>query len=171
MKSIEKILLAEDDPRDIELTLAGFEASNLANKVVVVRDGVEALDYLFRRGSFADRPGGIPPLALIDLKMPKMGGLEVLRTIRADQSLKLLPVVILTSSREESDLVESYKLGANAFVIKPIAFDAFLAAIQQIGVFWAVINAPATDLEDEIHPTDPQSPPSPPVFHNFSQTP
>jgi two-component system, response regulator len=142
MHKIERILLAEDDPRDVELTLSGFESSNLANEVVVVEDGAQALDFLYRRGPFQSRQDGNPALVLLDLKMPKVDGLGVLRAIRADENLRMIPVVILTSSREESDLVESYKLGVNAFVVKPVVFSAFIAVIKELGMFWALINEP-----------------------------
>ncbi|HLH52525.1 MAG TPA: response regulator [Verrucomicrobiae bacterium] len=142
MPALKKILLAEDDPNDVELTLTALAQNKLANEVDVVRDGAEALDYLLRSGAFAQRPQGSPIVLLLDLKMPKVDGLEVLRQIRADPQLKLLPVVMLTSSREEQDLVRSYKLGANAYVVKPVEFDSFVAAVKELGVFWALINEP-----------------------------
>ena len=148
MANLKRILLAEDNPNDVELTLAALAEHNLANEVVVVRDGAEALDYLYCRGSFAMRNGASPVVILLDLKMPKVDGLEVLRTVKADDRLKTIPVVVLTSSREEKDLVESYKLGVNAYVVKPVDFQDFVGAVKQLGVFWAVINEspPATAL-------------------------
>lgn len=142
MSNFKRILLAEDDPRDVELTLMALTESNLANEVDVVRDGQEALDYLFRRGAFENRTGNNPALILLDLKMPKVDGLEVLRAVRDDETVRMTPVVILTSSREERDIVESYKLGVNAYVVKPVDFSQFLEAIKQIGAFWAVVNQP-----------------------------
>ncbi len=141
-KPLGRILLVEDDAHDVELTLNALGEYNLANEVVVVRDGAEALDYLYRRGEFRLRAEGNPVVALLDLKMPKVDGREVLRTIKADDRLRAMPVVMLTSSREESDLVESYKLGANAYVVKPVNFHEFVNAIKQLGAFWAVINEP-----------------------------
>jgi CheY-like chemotaxis protein len=140
MAGLKSILLAEDNPRDVELTLTALSENNLANEVVVARDGEEALDYLFRRGRFASRAPGNPAVVLLDLKMPRVDGLEVLRRIKADESLKSLPVVMLTSSREERDLVESYRLGINAYVVKPVGFEQFVDAVRQIGVFWALLN-------------------------------
>ncbi len=142
MSDLKKILLAEDDPRDVELTLMALEESKLANEVDVVRDGQEALDYLFRRGAFETRTGNNPALILLDLKMPRVDGLEVLRAVREDATVRMTPVVMLTSSREERDIVESYKLGVNAYVVKPVDFNQFLEAIKQIGAFWAVVNQP-----------------------------
>ena len=142
MSRLNRILLAEDNPHDIELTLSALEEHHLANEVVVVRDGEEALDYLYCRGKFADRPQGNPAVLLLDLKMPKVDGLEVLRQMRADERLKAIPVVMLTSSREESDLVESYRLGVNAYVVKPVEFEEFVQAVKQVGLFWAVLNEP-----------------------------
>ena len=137
---IKRILLAEDNANDLELTLAALEAIRLANEVVVVRDGAEALEYLFREGRFADRQDGVPALVLLDLKMPRVDGLEVLRRIKSDHRLRVIPVVMLTSSREEQDLVRSYQLGVNAYVVKPVAFAEFMEAVRQIGAFWAVVN-------------------------------
>jgi CheY-like chemotaxis protein len=145
MATLKRILMAEDDPRDVELMLTALAEHNLANEVVVVDDGEEALDYLFRRGEFADRPNGNPAVVLLDIKMPKVGGLAVLRAIRADAQLRNVPVVILTSSREQRDLVEGYSSGVNAFVVKPVDFQEFVEAIQQLGLFWAVINEPPPD--------------------------
>ena|SRR5579884_2334868 len=140
MSILRCILLAEDNPHDVELTLAALAEHNFANEVVVVRDGAEALDYLYRRGQYADRPAGHPAVALLDLKMPKVDGLEVLRVVKSDEDLKGIPVVMLTSSREESDLVRSYRLGVNAYVVKPVEFEQFVDAVKEIGVFWALLN-------------------------------
>ncbi len=140
MNPLKVILLAEDSPQDIELTLAAFEEHRIANKVEVVRDGQEALDYLFRRGKYADRPAGNPALVLLDLKMPRVDGLEALALIKSDEQLRTIPVVMLTSSREEIDLVRSYKLGVNGYVVKPVDFQAFMVAVKEIGAFWAVLN-------------------------------
>jgi CheY-like chemotaxis protein len=139
---LKRILLAEDNPKDIELTLEALEEHNLANDVVVVRDGADALDYLYRRGAYSNRPEGNPAVVLLDLKMPKVDGLEVLRQIKTDEELKVVPIVMLTSSREEQDLVKSYQLGANAYVVKPIDFQQVVEAIKQLGLFWAVLNEP-----------------------------
>jgi CheY-like chemotaxis protein len=138
----KQILLAEDDPRDVELTLAAFEEQNLANRVVVARDGVEALDYLYRRGQFAERPPGNPVVVLLDLKMPRVDGLEVLRQVKSDPALKTIPMVVLTSSSHEQDIVESYDLGVNSYVVKPVAFDRFVEVVKQLGLFWVLTNEP-----------------------------
>ena len=140
MIELKRILLVEDNPNDIELTLEALAAHNLANSVVVARDGEEALDYLYQRGGFAARAPGKPFVILLDLKLPKVDGHEVLRRIRADENMKLIPVVILTSSREEKDLVQGYRNGANAYVVKPVDFHDFLDAMKSLGVFWAVLN-------------------------------
>jgi CheY-like chemotaxis protein len=140
MTSLKRILLVEDNPNDVELTLAALEEYHLANEVVVVTDGVEALDYLYRRGAYAGRPPGNPVMILLDLKLPKVDGLEVLREVKQDPELQYLPVIMLTSSREERDLVESYRLGVNAYVVKPVDFSQFVAAVRHIGAFWAVLN-------------------------------
>jgi CheY-like chemotaxis protein len=142
MAPLKRILLAEDSERDVELTLSALEENNLANEVVVARDGAEALDYLYHRGKFAGQANGLPVVVLLDLKMPKMDGLEVLRHMKADPELKNLPVVMITSSREEQDLVRSYQLGVNAYVVKPVDFQQFVRSIRQIGFFWAIINEP-----------------------------
>lgn len=142
MESLKRILLAEDSPEDVELTLSALADVNLANEVVVVGNGAEALDYLYRRGRFAMRASANPALVLLDLKMPKVDGMEVLRTIKGDPALQHVPVVILTSSREERDLVESYRLGVNAYVVKPVEFHAFAQAVKDLGLFWAVLNEP-----------------------------
>lgn len=139
---LKPILLVEDDARDLELTLVALERSQLANEVVVVRDGAEALDYLNRDGVHADRPEGNPAVILLDLKLPKVNGLEVLKSVRATEPLKSIPVVMLTSSQAESDVVQSYSLGVNAYVVKPVEFKQFVAAIADLGVFWAVLNEP-----------------------------
>jgi CheY-like chemotaxis protein len=140
--NVKHILLVEDDPRDEELTLAALEEHNLANQVFVVHDGEEALDYLYYRGKFKTRSTGNPVAVLLDLKMPKVDGLEVLRIIKADERLKLIPIVILTSSRETPDLIECYEHGVNAYVVKPVDFTAFVNAVKHLGVFWAVVNEP-----------------------------
>lgn len=140
MKPLKRILLVEDDPKDIELTLAALEEYNLSNEIVVARDGAEALDYLYRRGEFKQRPDGNPVVILLDLKMPKLDGVQVLQQLMADEQLRLIPVVILTSSRESRDLKECYKLGANAYVVKPVRFTEFIEAVKQIGIFWMLIN-------------------------------
>lgn len=140
MVELKKILLAEDNPMDVELTLAAMEDSNMVNRVVVVRDGVETMEYLRREGVFADREPGLPAVLLLDIKMPRKNGIEVLREIRSDPQLKLLPVVMLTSSREDRDLLNSYTSGVNAYVVKPVNFDGFIDAIKQLGVFWGVVN-------------------------------
>ena len=142
MAEIKRILLAEDNPKDVELTLTALDEHHLANEVVVVNDGAEALDYLYCRGKFKMRTGNHPAVVLLDIKMPKVDGLEVLRTIKKDDNLKTIPVVILTSSREEKDLIESYKLGVNAYVVKPVDFQQFIEAVKSLGAFWAVINEP-----------------------------
>jgi CheY-like chemotaxis protein len=142
MDELRRVLLAEDNLKDIELTLAALDEHNLANEVVVVRDGAEAWDYLCREGRYADRPPGSPAVVLLDLKMPRIDGLEVLRRMKASETLRSIPVVMLTSSREERDLVESYRLGVNAYVVKPVAFDRFIGAVKNLGLFWAVYNEP-----------------------------
>lgn len=142
MTVVKPILLAEDNPRDAELALAAMEEHRIADKVVVCHDGAEVLDYLYCRGPFASRHKGNPAVVFLDLKMPKINGLEVLRTIKNDASLRPIPVVMLTSSREECDLAESYALGANAYVVKPVEFHQFLSAVKELGIFWGVINEP-----------------------------
>ena len=139
---LKPILLVEDNPKDLELTLIALEKSQLANEVVIVRDGAEALDYLNIRGQYQNRPSGNPAVILLDLKLPKVDGLEVLRHIRENPQLLGLPVVMLTSSREEQDLLRSYELGVNAYVVKPVEFNEFVKAIAELGVFWAVLNEP-----------------------------
>ena len=142
MNDLKRILIVEDDPKDLELTLTALEEHRLANEVVVARDGEEALDYLHRRANFKLRSEGNPAVVLLDLKLPKVDGLEVLRQVRSDAKLKLLPVVVLTSSREEKDLVTSYQLGVNAYVVKPVDFHEFVNAIKELGMFWALVNEP-----------------------------
>ncbi|NML15648.1 response regulator [Azohydromonas caseinilytica] len=139
---LKPILLVEDDARDLELTLVALERSQLANEVVIVRDGAAALDYLSREGDYAERPAGNPAVILLDLKLPKVNGLEVLQAVRASEVLRSIPVVMLTSSQEESDVVRSYALGVNAYVVKPVEFKQFITAIADLGMFWAVLNEP-----------------------------
>lgn len=140
MNTLKRILLVDDSPRDTELALDALDTYNLTNEVVAVRDGAEALDYLYRRGSFASRPEGHPAVVLLDLKMPKVDGIEVLRQVKQDPSLKTIPIVVMTSSREEQDLLNSYQLGVNAYVVKPVNFHEFIEAVKQVGGFWAVLN-------------------------------
>jgi len=142
MPDIGRILLVEDDPRDTELTMTALEEYHLSNEVVVATDGAEALDYLFGRGKFQGRNSENPAVLLLDLKLPKVDGLEVLQQIRSDEKLKMIPVVVLTSSREERDKLASYQLGVNAYVVKPVDFHEFVNAIKELGVFWAIINEP-----------------------------
>ena len=148
-RSIKNILLVEDDLRDVELTLTALEAHHLANKVEVVHDGAEALDYLYHRGKYKARAPGNPVVVLLDNKMPKVSGLEVLKAIKSDENLKTIPVVALTSSRETPDMVEFYKHGVNAYVVKPVDFSEFMAAIKQVGIFWAAVNEPLPLQSDE----------------------
>jgi len=149
VRSLKNILLVEDDLRDVELTLAALEEHHLANKVFVVHDGAAALDYLYYRGKFKTRPPGNPVVVLLDNKMPKVSGLEVLKTMKADKQLKMVPVVVLTSSRETPDLIEFYKHGVNAYVVKPVDFSQFMKAVQQLGVFWAAVNEPPPNAGGE----------------------
>jgi len=139
---LKPILLVEDDKRDLELTLVALERSQLANEVIVVRDGAQALDYLLREGDFARREEGNPAVMLLDLKLPKVNGLEVLQKVRSTPNLRSMPEVMLTSSQEESDVVRSYELGVNAYVVKPVEFKQFVTAIADLGIFWAVLNEP-----------------------------
>src|SRR5919106_770746 len=140
MDELKTILLVNDDPNDVELALQALAEHRLANQIVVVNDGEQALDFLYRRGGFEGRDGASPAVVLLDLKMPKVDGLEVLRIIKSDPVLKTVPVVMLTSSREECDLIASYELGVNAYVVKPVNFSQFIEAIKQLGFFWAVLN-------------------------------
>src|ERR1700688_2140967 len=140
MSTLGRILIVEDDPNDVELTLTALEEYNLANEVVVARDGEEALDYLYCRGNCKTRSNDNPAVLLLDLKLPKLDGLEVLQQIKSDENLKMIPVVVLTSSHEEKDVVASYKLGVNAYVVKPVDFHEFVDAVKELGIFWAVIN-------------------------------
>jgi len=140
--SLRPILLVEDNPKDIELTRAALEKCQLANDIVIARDGTEALDYLYRRGAYENRDGGDPAVVLLDLKLPKVDGLEVLAKVKGDDLMRQVPVVMLTSSREEVDLLRSYQLGVNAFVVKPVDFREFFEAIRDLGVFWAILNEP-----------------------------
>ena len=142
MTELRTILLAEDNAADVELTLAALRANRVANHIEVARDGAEALDYLKRRNHYANRPPGNPVLILLDLKMPKVDGMEVLREVKSDPQLRTIPVVALTSSREDHDLLESYNLGINAYVVKPVAFNEFVDAVKMLGGFWAVVNEP-----------------------------
>lgn len=142
MADLRPILLIEDSPQDLELTLAALAKCQLANEIVVTRDGAEGLDYLYRRGACAGRHVGDPAVVLLDLKLPKVDGLEVLSQVKSDPNLRHIPIVMLTSSREEQDLVRSYELGVNAFVVKPVDFREFFEAIQDLGVFWAILNEP-----------------------------
>jgi DNA-binding response OmpR family regulator len=142
MNKLGRILLVEDDPKDVELTLTALEEYNLANEVIVARDGEEALEYLYSRGKFKTRPNGNPAVILLDLKLPKVDGLEVLKQIKSEEKLRMMPVVVLTSSKEEKDMVASYKLGVSAYVVKPVDFHEFVNAIKELGVFWAIINEP-----------------------------
>lgn len=142
MADLKPILLVEDNPNDVELTLAALARSHLANEVVVVRDGAEALDYLTRANSFVSRPPGMPAVVMLDLKLPKIDGLQVLERIKQSPELRALPVVMVTSSREERDLIQSYQLGVNAYVVKPVSFNEFVEVIQDLGIFWAVLNEP-----------------------------
>lgn len=151
MKGLRPILLVEDNPKDLELTLEALERSQLANEVVTARDGVEALDWLFRRNAHEHRETNDPAVILLDLKLPRIDGLQVLEQIKSDDEMRHLPVVMLTASREESDLVKSYQLGVNAFVVKPVGFQDFFKAIRDLGIFWAVINEP--------HPPRPRTQP------------
>ena len=142
MNSLKRILIVDDSERDIEMAINALTANNLANEIEVLHDGAEALDYLYRRGAFVGLDEEYPVVILLDLKMPKVDGLEVLRAIKSDPNLKVIPVVVMTSSREEQDLVNSYKLGVNAYVVKPVNFPEFMTAVKQLGIFWAALNEP-----------------------------
>ncbi len=137
-----EVLLVEDNPNDVELTLHAFRKHNLANRIHIVRDGAEALDFLFCRGPYQDRDPVIPKVILLDLKLPKVDGLEVLRQLRADERTRLMPVVVMTSSRQENDVVEAYKLGINSYIVKPVDFDQFTESVRQIGYYWLLLNQP-----------------------------
>ena len=145
----KSILLVDDDPQDVKLTLAALKQDSLSDRVGIVKNGAEALDYLYCRGKFKDRAGGNPILVLLDNKMPKVSGLQVLKIMKADERLKMIPVVVLTSSREGSDLDEFYKHGVNAYVVKPVGFAEFMAAVKKLGVFWAAVNEPPTAKREE----------------------
>lgn len=142
MDTPRRILLVEDDPKDVELTLTALEDYNLANEVVVARDGQEALDFLYCRAQFSTRSQENPAVILLDLKLPKVNGLEVLQQIKSDEHLRMVPVVVLTSSHQEKDMMRSYQLGVNAYVVKPVDFHEFVNAVKELGVFWAVVNEP-----------------------------
>lgn len=159
MSEAKRILLVEDSPNDVELTLTALERHNLANEVVVVNDGEEALNYLHRRGRYRLRAPGEPVVVLLDIKLPKVDGLQVLKELRTNASMRAIPVVMLTSSREECDIVESYNLGVNAYVVKPVNFQDFVAAITELGLFWAVINQPPPRAAAEAAADHAQSPP------------
>ena len=147
MNSLKRILMVEDSVNDIKLTTAALRSAGLANEIVICRDGAEALDYLYRRGAYAGRPDETcPAVVLLDLKMPKVDGLEVLARLRADARFKTLPIVMITSSAEEQDMVRSYNLGVNGYVVKPVTHDEFLAAIREVGLYWAVVNQPPPQL-------------------------
>ena len=151
MAEPSKILLVEDDPHDVELTLSALTENHLTNEIVVARDGAEALNYLYRRGVYQSREARNPAVILLDLKLPKVDGLEVLKQIKADPNLKTVPVVMLTSSREEQDLVESYTSGSNAYVVKSVGFRDFVQAVREVGLFWTVINQPPPGSVDQTH--------------------
>ena len=142
MAKLKRILLAEDNENDVELTLSALQECRLSNDVEVVHDGAEALDYIYQRGAYAGRGDGLPCVVLLDLKMPRVDGHEVLRQIKSDPALRHIPVVMLTSSREEKDVVLSYDLGVNAFVVKPVDFNQFIQAVHALGMFWAIVNEP-----------------------------
>ena len=146
MTELRTILLAEDNANDVELTIAALRHNNVVNDVVVVRDGAEALDYLYRRNAHASRAGGTPIVMLLDLKMPKVDGLEVLRVVKNDAQLRAMPIVVLTSSREEQDLVRTYELGVNAYVVKPVDFPQFSDAVRQVGLYWMLLNQVPAEL-------------------------
>ena len=150
MSTLKRILLVEDNPRDTELVLEALAENHLANEVVSVGDGAEALDYLYRRGQYEGRSNGQPAIILLDLKMPKVDGTEVLRQVKGDPALKVIPVIVMTSSREEQDLLRTYQLGANAYVVKPVTFSEFMEAVTKLGAFWAIVNVPPPG--SEAHP-------------------
>ena len=150
MTTLGRILIVEDDPNDVELTLTALADYNLANEVVVTRDGQQALDYLYCRGEFHTRRNENPAVILLDLKLPRVDGLEVLQQIKADERLRMIPVVVLTSSHEEKDKMRSYKLGVNAYVVKPVDFHEFVNAVKELGIFWGVINEPPPGSMDKL---------------------
>ena len=141
----KRILLVDDDSKDVEMAIISLKEHNLANQIAVARDGSEALDYLYRRGQFADRPAGHPVVVFLDLKMPKVDGVEVLRQVKSDPDLRMIPIVVVTSSQEEEDIVESYKHSANAYVVKPVGFESFVAVVKQLGLFWVLTNVVPPD--------------------------
>ena len=142
MPDLRPILLVEDSPKDLELTLAALEKCQLANEIAIARDGAEALDYLYGRGKFSDRAEGDPAVVLLDLKLPKIDGLEVLRRLKADPAMKTIPTVVLTSSREQRDVLESYQLGVNSYIVKPVNFDHYSEVVRDLGIYWLVLNQP-----------------------------
>ena len=142
---LKRILLAEDNANDVELTVTALRENHVVNEVIVVRDGAQALDYLYKRNEYADRPGQNPALVLLDLKMPKVDGIEVLKQVKSDPIMRSIPIVVLTSSREEQDLVQTYDLGVNAYVVKPVDFHEFIDAVKLLGGFWAVVNETPRD--------------------------
>ncbi len=149
--ALKRILLVEDNPRDVELVLDALQEHHLVNEVAVARDGAEALDYLYQRGEFAGRDEGLPIVILLDLKMPKVDGLEVLRQIKNDPRLRMIPVVMMTASREEQDLVQSYQLGVNSYVVKPVRFQQFVDSMKQLSVYWAILNEPPPGSVGQSH--------------------
>ena len=151
MRQVGRILIVEDNANDLELAMEALDSHKLVNEVVAVRDGSQALDYLYRRGTYIDRPGGDPAVVLLDIKMPKISGLEVLEKIKSDPNLRRIPIVMLSSSREEPDLTKAYDLGANSYVVKPVDFQQFIVAVEQIGCFWALLNV--TPPEDSSSPS------------------
>ena len=150
MSTLKSIILVEDNPNDAELTMLALQEYHLANAVIWVQDGVEALDYLYRRQAFEGRETGNPVLIMLDLKLPKVDGKEVLQTVKNDPTLRTIPVVVLTSSREESDLLDTYKLGVNAYVVKPVEFTQFFSAVKELGAFWAILNEPPPILRAKV---------------------
>ena len=142
MDNLGKILLVEDDPNDVELTVMALTENHLANEIVITRDGEEALDFLYRRGAHESREAANPIVVLLDLKLPKVDGLEVLKQVKSDPDLRAIPVVMLTSSREERDLIRSYDLGTNAYVAKPVGFEELVESVKKVGLFWTVVNHP-----------------------------
>lgn len=152
MSSLRRILIVDDSPRDTEMALEALSSYKLVNEIVCLRDGAEALDYIYHREQFASRPEGLPAVILLDLKMPRVDGLEVLRQIKSDPVMKAIPVVVMTSSREEQDLVRSYELGVNSYVVKPVNFKEFVEAIKLVGAFWAVLNEPPLIKDEAIPP-------------------